>query len=112
MLFVAIADSSSSASAISPGDWRSQRIAVQAIDEDAPLSTSTLATGLTGQSVKSMPSPYVPRMNSVVFHPLEMLYAAGEPDGSGKSRFLAARFALLMKKLFFSSANHGVQSCE
>ncbi|TFL06291.1 raptor N-terminal caspase like domain-containing protein [Pterulicium gracile] len=70
------------ASAISPGDWRSQRIAVQAIDEDAPLSTSTLATGLTGQSVKSMPSPYVPRMNSVVFHPLEMLYAAGEPDGS------------------------------
>ncbi|KAF8899316.1 raptor N-terminal caspase like domain-containing protein [Infundibulicybe gibba] len=69
-------------SAITPTNWRSQRIIVQSFDQIPPLSAFNISTGLTMNPVRTLPSPFLPRSSSLVFHPTEMLYGIGEPDGN------------------------------
>jgi hypothetical protein len=47
------------------------------------LSTVIMNTGLTTSLTRGFPSQYIPRSSSVVFHPTEMLYGVGSPDGTG-----------------------------
>lgn len=68
-------------SAISPAYWRSQRTIVQPLDKPTPLSAFNISTGLTSHP-RSLPSPFIPRSSSLVFHPTEMLYGLGGPDGT------------------------------
>ena len=75
-----------STSALSPVYWRSQRTVVQSLVQSEPLSISNVPTGLSTFSNRGVPSPFIPRHSSLVFHPTEMLYALGGPDGTGKSR--------------------------
>lgn len=48
------------------------------------LSAFNVPTGLTSFPMRPLPSPFIPRSSSLVFHPLEMVYALGQPDGTGK----------------------------
>ncbi len=34
--------------------------------------------------LRALPSQYIPRLSSLVFHSKEMLYGVGLPDGTGK----------------------------
>ena len=78
-----------SSSAINHAYWRSQRIVVRSLAyTEPPLSTTTIPTGLSNFPFRGAPSPFIPRHTSLVFHPTEMLYALGGPDGTGKSTFL------------------------
>ena len=54
---------------------------------EPPLSTINIPTGLSTFPFRGVPSPFIPRHTSLVFHPTEMLYALGGPDGTGKSSF-------------------------
>lgn len=47
-----------------------------------PLTTLSVPTGLSVYPTRP-PSPYIPRFTSLAFHPMEMLYAVGQPDGTG-----------------------------
>lgn len=47
------------------------------------LSAFNVATGLTSFPMCPLPSPFIPRSSSLVFHPMEMIYALGQPDGTG-----------------------------
>ena len=79
---------SDSSSAINHVSWRSQRVVVRSlIDYEPPLSTINIPTGLSNYPFRGVPSPFIPRHTSLVFHPTEMLYALGGPDGTGKSTF-------------------------
>ncbi|TFK42159.1 hypothetical protein BDQ12DRAFT_677728 [Crucibulum laeve] len=69
-------------SAITPTSWRSQRVVVQSFNKATPLSAINNSTGLSSYPLRALPSPFIPRISSLVFHPMEMLYALGEPDGS------------------------------
>lgn len=76
-------------SAITPLNWRSQRITVHSLPREAGLSGDVLAranvpTGHSVQPSRALPSPFIPRTSSFVFHPTEMLYGVGEPDGTCK----------------------------
>jgi hypothetical protein len=42
-----------------------------------------MSTGLTTSPTRGLPSQYIPRFGSLVFHPTEMLYGVGSPDGTG-----------------------------
>jgi hypothetical protein len=55
---------------------------VHSISDLSPLSTLSLPTGLNAYPSRQ-PTPYIPRHTSFAFHPMEMLYAVGQPDGSG-----------------------------
>jgi len=68
-------------SAINPSYWRSQRTVVQSLSRDT-LSEFNVSTGLLIPPSRSLPSPFIPRSSSLVFHPTEMLYGLGEPDGT------------------------------
>ncbi|KDQ62866.1 hypothetical protein JAAARDRAFT_188509 [Jaapia argillacea MUCL 33604] len=70
-------------SSLTATSWRYQRTIVQSLSRSTPLSQFNIPTGLAGP-VRSMPSPFIPRMGSLVFHPTEMLYGIGGPDGSVK----------------------------
>ena len=70
-------------SALSSSSWRSQRAAVHSIPRSANLSTVTMNTGLTTSPTRGFPSQYIPRSSSIAFHPTEMLYGVGSPDGTG-----------------------------
>ena len=79
-------------SAINPGYWRSQRINVHSLTRDDSLSAFNISTGLTTHPARVLPSPFIPRLSSLVFHPTEMLYGMGQPDGTSRLfRFSDAR---------------------
>lgn len=89
-------------SALTPTHWRDQRVTVQSLSRATPLSTftvpsniggfpSNLARGEGGSSGSGGPSAYVPRMTSLAFHPMEMLYGVGGPDGT--VRIMGCKFA-------------------
>jgi hypothetical protein len=70
-------------SAITPTRWKTQRVSVLPTDKgDTPLSTFDLVTGLHAYPIRPLPSPSIPRSSSLVFHPTQMLYGVGLPDGS------------------------------
>lgn len=72
-------------SAITPTHWRDQRVMVQSLSRSVPLSNFSIPTGISSLSLSarggSAPSPYIPRSSSLAFHPIEMLYGVGGPDG-------------------------------
>ncbi|KAF9235142.1 raptor N-terminal caspase like domain-containing protein [Melanogaster broomeanus] len=72
-------------SALTPTNWRHQRLVVQSISEfnSSALSMLNLPTGLSVCPSRP-PSAYIPRLTSLAFHPTEMLCAVGQPDGSVK----------------------------
>ncbi|KAF8131557.1 hypothetical protein EV363DRAFT_1398647 [Boletus edulis] len=72
-------------SAITPTNWRHQRLTIHAISNPSftALTTLNLPTGLSVYPTRP-PSPYIPRFTSLTFHPMEMLCAIGQPDGSVK----------------------------
>ncbi|KIJ13751.1 hypothetical protein PAXINDRAFT_170081 [Paxillus involutus ATCC 200175] len=72
-------------SALTPTNWRHQRLVIQSISEfnSSVLTALNLTTGLPVYPSRP-PSPYIPRSTAFAFHPLEMLYAVGQPDGSVK----------------------------
>ncbi|KAJ7819915.1 hypothetical protein B0H14DRAFT_3472693 [Mycena olivaceomarginata] len=65
-------------SAISPRAWRSQRVKVQSLKEDVTVSSFGVSTGLTAPPSRGLLSSFIPRSNSLAFHPLEMLYGLYE----------------------------------
>jgi len=73
-------------SAITPTHWRDQRVMVQSTTRSVPLSSFSVPTGIGSVPHYSRsgggPSPYIPRGTSLVFHPMEMLYGVGGPDGT------------------------------
>ncbi|KAJ3570758.1 hypothetical protein NP233_g4189 [Leucocoprinus birnbaumii] len=71
-----------STSAITPGNWRAQKIVVNSLDLDDPLSSFQLQTGLSMAPLRTLPSPFIPRLSSLAFHPKEMLYGLGQADGT------------------------------
>ncbi|KAG2035660.1 raptor N-terminal caspase like domain-containing protein [Suillus americanus] len=70
-------------SALTPANFRHQRLTVHSISDSSLLSTLSLPTGLNAYPSRP-PTPYIPRHTSLAFHPMEMLYAVGQPDGSVK----------------------------
>jgi hypothetical protein len=75
-------------SSISPVYWRSQRIVLHSLKQNTTLSAFNISTGLTTPPTRGLPSPFIPRSSSFVFHPTQMIYANGGPDGSGMSGFM------------------------
>jgi len=73
-------------SALTPTHWRDQRTMVQSLSRSTPLSNFNIPTGLSvfPQAARGGggPSPFIPRWTSLVFHPMEMLYGIGGPDGT------------------------------
>ncbi|KAH9056937.1 raptor N-terminal caspase like domain-containing protein [Lactarius vividus] len=69
-------------STLSPSNWRTQRVVIHSISRHATLSTATMNTGLTTSPTRGFPSQYIPRSSSITFHPTEMLYGVGSPDGT------------------------------
>jgi len=82
-------------SAITLTHWRDQRIMVQSVSRSVPLSNFSVPTGTSSFSHSARggggPSPYIPRSTSLVFHPMEMLYGIGGPDGT--VRIMGCKFA-------------------
>ncbi|KAK1224893.1 Target of rapamycin complex 1 subunit kog1 [Marasmius sp. AFHP31] len=71
-------------SAITTSNYRNQRTTVQSLHsrETGTLSHFSIGTGLLTSPVRAHPSRFIPRASSVVFHPTEMLYGVGLPDGT------------------------------
>ncbi|KAJ7511862.1 hypothetical protein B0H11DRAFT_2268846 [Mycena galericulata] len=69
-------------STISSKSWRNQRITVRTLKQDTEASTITVPTGLTVPPSRGLLSPFIPRTSSLAFHPTEMLYGVGGPDGN------------------------------
>ncbi|EPQ60061.1 WD40 repeat-like protein [Gloeophyllum trabeum ATCC 11539] len=69
-------------SAVNSTQYRTQRATVQSLTLSAVLSSVDINTGLTAPTARHQPSPFIPRSSSLVFHPTEMVYAIGPPDGS------------------------------
>ncbi|TFK24262.1 hypothetical protein FA15DRAFT_619557 [Coprinopsis marcescibilis] len=69
-------------SAITPLHWRAQRVSVNVVDKGHNLSSINISTGLSAYPIRPNPSNSIPRSSSLVFHPTEMLYGLGEPDGT------------------------------
>jgi len=67
-------------SAITPVSWRAQRVSV--CNMSGQLSTAQIPTGLNSFPIRGLPSLFMPRASSLVFHPTEMVYAVGQPDGT------------------------------
>ena len=88
--------------------WRSQRIIVHSLAQPNVLSTPNISTGLTTHPARALPSPFIPRLSSLVFHPTEMLYGVGEPDGTSKS--LSPILGIITDFLSSDSQNHGLQA--
>jgi len=70
-----------STSAVSPSSWRAQRAVVHSISRPGVLSKMNIPTGVTSPP-RDYPSPSIPRHGSLAFHPTEMLYGVGGPDGT------------------------------
>ena len=103
-----------STSAINHVSWRTQRLVVRSlVYSEPPLSTTNIPTGLSTFPFRGLPSPFIPRYTSLVFHPTEMLYALGGPDGTGKSTSSNLCLVFMTLKHFFfkkNSTNYGLQS--
>ncbi|KAG5654155.1 hypothetical protein H0H81_006867 [Sphagnurus paluster] len=69
-------------SAINPAYWKSKRTLVQSLTHGNTLSEFGVPTGLSVPPYRALPSPFIPRSTSLVFHPTEMLYGLGGPDGT------------------------------
>jgi len=69
-------------SAINPIHWKSQRTVVGSLVQSELLTTINIRTGLSTFPIRGVPSAFIPRHSSLVFHPTEMLYALGGPDGT------------------------------
>ncbi|KAG6812628.1 hypothetical protein H0H92_001711 [Tricholoma furcatifolium] len=69
-------------SSITPTHWRTQQTAVHSLARRRVLSEYPIPTGLTLPPSRALPSPFIPRSSSLVFHPTEMLFGLGGPDGS------------------------------
>ncbi|KAJ6541734.1 hypothetical protein B0H19DRAFT_1174442 [Mycena capillaripes] len=69
-------------SAISPRSWKTQRVKIHSLKQDTTLSSFGVTTGLTAPLPRGLLSSFIPRSTSLAFHPLEMLYGVGEPDGT------------------------------
>jgi regulatory associated protein of mTOR len=80
-----LADIPNRTSALTPSQWRSQRIMINPLMSTSPLSSFTVTTGLG--AYRTPQSSFIPRSTSFAFHPLEMVYGIGEPDGSGECFF-------------------------
>lgn len=46
------------------------------------MSSFDVVTGLHAYPIRPLPSPCIPRSSSIAFHPTEMLYGLGLPDGT------------------------------
>jgi hypothetical protein len=68
---------------LSPSNWRAQRAVVHSINRPGVLSKMNIPSGVTSPP-RDYPSSSIPRHGSLVFHPTEMLYGVGSPDGTGK----------------------------
>ncbi|KAF9022601.1 hypothetical protein BDZ89DRAFT_1070539 [Hymenopellis radicata] len=64
-------------SAISPTQWKEQKVKVQSMKKATVSSALVVSTGHVHPPRRS-----THRMTSLVFHPTEMLYGVGEPDGT------------------------------
>ncbi|KAJ7715065.1 hypothetical protein B0H16DRAFT_1806526 [Mycena metata] len=62
--------------------WKLQRVVVQSLKRDETISNFHVSTGLLAPLTRGLLSPFIPRMTSFAFHPMEMLYGVGEPDGT------------------------------
>lgn len=80
--FTQVADRLNRCTAVTPLNWRTQRVSVHSLTTSNMLSKSNMPTGLPSPP-RDFPSHYLPRHGSLVFHPTEMLYGVGCPDGSG-----------------------------
>ncbi|KAF9535610.1 hypothetical protein CPB83DRAFT_842046 [Crepidotus variabilis] len=74
-------------SAVTPSSWRAQKVTVQGFKDPSTnkaslLSSFNVSTGLTSFPMRPLPSPFIPRASSLVFHPMEMVYGLGMPDGT------------------------------
>ncbi|KAI9513093.1 hypothetical protein F5148DRAFT_1273335 [Russula earlei] len=69
-------------SALSSSNWRTQRAVVHSISHSTILPTVSMNTGLTASPTRGFPSQSIPRSSSLAFHPTEMLYGVGSPDGN------------------------------
>ncbi|KAI0321261.1 hypothetical protein OF83DRAFT_1100511 [Amylostereum chailletii] len=69
-------------SAVSHSSWRTQHTVVRSIARSTVLSSTDTGTGLSSAPSRAWPSQYIPRSSSLVFHPMEMLYGVGSPDGT------------------------------
>ncbi|KAJ7163422.1 hypothetical protein C8R43DRAFT_879598, partial [Mycena crocata] len=92
-------------SAITPNNWKSHCISVHSLKQDVPMSSFNLSTGLKKQPSSYFVSPFVPRLNSVTFHPTEMLYGVSEPDGTGTFFF----HRLITSRLITQSYSEGAE---
>ncbi|KAJ8593994.1 hypothetical protein M405DRAFT_858489 [Rhizopogon salebrosus TDB-379] len=74
-------------SALTPANFRYQRLMIHPISDSPPLTTLNLPLGLSMYPSRP-PSTYIPRYTSFAFYLMEMLYAIGQPDVSGASNVL------------------------
>jgi hypothetical protein len=79
-------------SAITPNNWRAHNVTVQSLKPPqqelegkigAVLSRVNIPTGLQSTPLRVY-SPYTPRVSAFSFHPTEMLYGVGVPDGTSE----------------------------
>jgi hypothetical protein len=98
---------SHSTSAVSPSSWKAQRAVVHSFNSPGELSKMNIPTGVTSPP-RDYPSPSIPRHGSLVFHPTEMLYGVGGPDGTGESE--QGRFFLHKLNGSLVSAHHWLQA--
>ena len=80
---------------------------MHSINRPGALSKTNIPTGVTSPP-RDYPSLSIPRHGSLVFHPTEMLYGVGGPDGTGESGCEAFRSYHLNAS--FISACHWVQA--
>lgn len=79
---------------------------MHSINRPGVLSKTNIPTGVTSPP-RDYPSPLIPRHGSLVFHPTEMLYGVGGPDGTGESTRSAS---FISSDTSFTSARHWVQA--
>ncbi|KXN84995.1 WD repeat-containing protein mip1 [Leucoagaricus sp. SymC.cos] len=77
-----LTDVSAASSSVTSTNWRAQKIVVNSLNQEESLSSYHLQTGLTMAPLRTLPSPFILRLSSLTFHPKEMLYGLGQPDGT------------------------------
>ncbi|TCD64747.1 hypothetical protein EIP91_003669 [Steccherinum ochraceum] len=68
-------------SAISPTNYRTQRTMLYPLS-NYTSTVSSLSTSLVNPPPREFPSTFIPRYNSLAFHPREMIYAVGSLDNT------------------------------
>ncbi|THH18632.1 hypothetical protein EW146_g2399 [Bondarzewia mesenterica] len=85
-------------SALTQSSWRYQRTTVRSIARPDVSSTVNLSTGISASPSRAWPSPFIPRSGSLAFHPVEMLYGIGCPDGTVRVMGCNLAVALLIDR--------------